>query len=101
MTSLDTSDLSSFKIRVYNAISKISYGDTRTYKEVAGDIGIRGGARAVGMAMRENRHPLLLPCHRVISSSGSLGGWSGPGGLKVQLLSIEGHVIDEEMRIEN
>ncbi len=98
--SLDTSGHSSFKLKVYESIAEIPYGEVRSYKEVAKDVGIPSGARAVGMAMRENRHPLLLPCHRVIASNGRLGGWSGPLGLKERLLSIEGHFVDEEMRIE-
>lgn len=96
-TSLDTSGYSNFKLKVYGAVAKIAHGEVRSYKEVARDIGIPNGARAVGMAMRENRHPLLIPCHRVVASNNKLGGWSGPLGLKNRLLVIEGHLIDKEM----
>jgi len=98
---LDTSGYSLFKLKVFETVGRISYGEVRSYKEVACEIGIPNGARAVGMAMRENRHPLLIPCHRVIASNKKLGGWSGPPELKSRLLSIEGNLVNEGMRISN
>jgi methylated-DNA-[protein]-cysteine S-methyltransferase len=63
-----------------------------TYGELARTVGCPNGARAVGGAMARNPLPLLVPCHRVIGASGSLGGFSAPGGVetKAALLKLEG-----------
>lgn len=70
-----------FQRRVYEALLKIPQGQVRTYAEVARMAGRPGAARAVGQALRRNRWAPAIPCHRVISSDGKLGGYSGPGGL--------------------
>ena len=79
-----------FTRRVYEVVRSIPAGETLTYAEVARGAGHPGAARAVGSVMANNRHPLFIPCHRVVASGG-LGGFSGPGGLaqKRQLLALE------------
>ena len=79
-----------FTRRVYQVVQAIPRGETRSYGEVAEAAGAPGGARAVGNAMRKNPICLLIPCHRVVGSSG-LGGYSGAGGLdtKRALLDLE------------
>ena len=79
-----------FQRDVWKATSRIPYGETRTYGEIAVEIGRPRSARAVGNALGKNPLPIIVPCHRVVSSSG-LGGFSG-GGTEIKrfLLGVEG-----------
>lgn len=79
-----------FQKSVWNALLKIPYGKTASYKEIAELIGRRGAFRAVGSACGENPVPIVIPCHRVISSNGSPGGYSGGLEIKKALLGLEG-----------
>ena len=67
----------------------IPYGETSTYAGLAGQLGQPRGARAVGNAMARNPIPLIIPCHRVLRSDGSLGGFRGGLPIKRQLLALE------------
>lgn len=80
-----------FQIKVWRELSKIPFGETRTYKEVAEAIGHPQSSRAVANACAQNPYPIEIPCHRVIRSDGGLGGYSGLGGVtkKKQLLINE------------
>lgn len=88
---LDVDGQSAFNLRVYAIARAIPPGETSTYGEVARAMGEPGAARAVGKALGENPWPIVVPCHRVLGSSGSLGGFSGSGGAetKARLLTIE------------
>lgn len=79
-----------FEMKVWGAIKKIPWGETRSYKEIAERIGSPGASRAVGGACGANPIPLIIPCHRVINSNGGLGGYTGGLAIKKRLLSIEG-----------
>ena len=81
-----------FQIKVWKAISKIPRGQVRTYKELAKLIKKPKAARAVANACGKNPYPIKIPCHRVIRSDGSLGGYSGKGGIstKKDILKKEG-----------
>lgn len=83
--------LSPFQRRVVRACRAIGRGQTRTYGELAATAGSPGAARAVGQVMATNRNPLVVPCHRVVGASGSLGGFSAPQGvsMKRRLLMME------------
>jgi len=72
----------SFQVRVWKELQKIPKGETRTYKEVAINLGSPKAARAVANACGKNPYPVIIPCHRVIRTDGSIGGYSGPGGIK-------------------
>jgi methylated-DNA-[protein]-cysteine S-methyltransferase len=72
---------SEFTKNVLKEIGKIPYGETKSYKEVAEKIKKPKAARAVGRASGANRIPIIIPCHRVIGSSGELTGYSGGGGI--------------------
>jgi O-6-methylguanine DNA methyltransferase len=74
-----------FRRAVWKACMRIPEGETRSYKWVAEQIGKPGAARAVGAALGENPFAPVVPCHRVIRSDGTLGGFSAPGGLKAKL----------------
>jgi methylated-DNA-[protein]-cysteine S-methyltransferase len=89
---LDLSATPEFHARVYEAARKIPPGETRTYGEVAEELGDRRLAREVGQALGANPWPVVVPCHRVTAAGGKLGGFSAPGGAatKLKLLRIEG-----------
>ncbi len=78
-----------FQRRVWKAVGKIPYGETRSYGEIALEIGSEKAARAVGMAMKTNPIPIVIPCHRVVGKW-SLGGYSPDISIKKFLLELEG-----------
>tara|TARA_Y100000022_G_scaffold45049_1_gene37618 strand:- start:4333 stop:4608 length:276 start_codon:yes stop_codon:yes gene_type:complete len=80
-----------FQRTVWKEISKIPFGETRTYKDLAIAIGKPNSSRAVANACGKNPYPIIIPCHRVIRSDGKLGGYSGVGGVKKkkELLKLE------------
>ena len=73
-----------FQIEVWEEISKIPYGETRTYKDLAIAIGKPKSFRAVANACGKNPYPPIIPCHRVVRTDGKLGGYSGKGGMKTK-----------------
>jgi len=81
---------SDFQKSVYRAMSEIPFGLTRTYGEIAKDLGV--AAQPIGQACGSNPIPVIIPCHRVVASDGTLGGFSARGGVetKVALLRHEG-----------
>lgn len=78
-----------FQKDVWEAIKAIPYGQTRSYQQIARAIGREQAPRAVGQAARANPLPLIIPCHRVIGSSGKLVGFSSGLNLKTKLLTLE------------
>ena len=70
-----------FQNLVWKEISRIPYGQTKSYKDIAVRIGHPNSSRAVANACGKNPYPVIIPCHRVIRSNGKLGGYSGPGGI--------------------
>jgi methylated-DNA-[protein]-cysteine S-methyltransferase len=87
---LDLSGATDFQRQVWRITQTIPYGETRSYGWVAERLG-KNGARAVGQALARNRLPVIIPCHRVLASDGSLGGYSGGVGVKESLLRLEAH----------
>ncbi|MBI2848518.1 MAG: methylated-DNA--[protein]-cysteine S-methyltransferase [Chloroflexi bacterium] len=87
---LDLHQATPFQHRVWTAVRSIPYGEIRTYQWVGVNIGLPRGARAVGQALSHNPLPIIIPCHRVIASNGSLGGFTGGVDTKERLLSLEG-----------
>lgn len=86
---LDLGECSDFRRRVLEAVSRIPYGETRSYADIAREVGTPGAARAVGRVMATNPLPLVVPCHRVVSSDGSLCGYGGGLEMKKALLEME------------
>lgn len=80
---------SEFQRRVWQALLTIPYGETRSYGQVAEQVGATGAARAVGLANGRNPIAIIVPCHRVIGASGSLTGYGGGLDRKRSLLELE------------
>lgn len=78
-----------FQEKVWKALSQIPYGQTKTYKEIAEIVGNPKGYRAVGMANNKNKLAIVIPCHRVIGTSGKLVGYAGGEAIKEYLLRLE------------
>lgn len=93
--SIDYSVLTDFQKKVLVAALKIPRGQVLTYADVARKIGRPRASRAVGQALGHNPMPIVIPCHRVLGSDGSLHGYSGGGGLKTKawLLKLEGATV--------
>jgi AraC family transcriptional regulator of adaptative response/methylated-DNA-[protein]-cysteine methyltransferase len=85
---------STFQQRVWAELSKIPPGETRSYADIAAAVGQPGAVRAVGTANGSNPVAVLVPCHRVVRSDGSLGGYAGGLDRKRQLLKAEGIEIE-------
>ena len=79
-----------FQKKVWDAIKTVPYGRTASYKELAVKIQNKNASRAVGNACNANPLPIVVPCHRIITSSGKIGGFGGGTAMKRQLLKIEG-----------
>ena len=78
-----------FEQAVWAALQTIPYGETRTYRDIAAQIGRPAAARAVGAANRKNPILIAVPCHRVVGSDGSPRGYAGGRAMKQELLHLE------------
>lgn len=85
-------DGTSFQEKVWAELTRIPYGQTLSYGELARRIGQPGASRAVGMANNQNPLPILVPCHRVIGASGDLVGFGSGLDIKRRLLELEGSI---------
>ena len=90
---LDVSGATPFEIKVWDTVNGIPRGEVRSYAWVAAKVGKASEVRAVGQALKRNRWPIIIPCHRVIRKSGDLGGYAGGAQLKYKLLKLEGSVL--------
>ncbi|WP_165176680.1 methylated-DNA--[protein]-cysteine S-methyltransferase [Desulfovibrio sp. ZJ369] len=79
-----------FQRKVWEALTRIPYGETRSYKQIAEAVGCPRGCRAVGLANNRNPISIVIPCHRVIGADGRLVGYGGGLPLKKALLRLEG-----------
>ena len=84
-----------FQRKVWNALLTIPFGETRSYGQIATQIGHPSAIRAVGAANGQNPIPIVVPCHRVIGSTGKLVGFGGGLPRKVHLLTLEGALTGE------
>ncbi len=78
-----------FQQEVWDALLTIPFGETRTYKQIAEQIGRPKAIRAVGQALNRNPLPVIFPCHRVVGSAGQLTGFAGGIHQKQRLLDLE------------
>lgn len=81
-----------FQRKVWQELLKIPYGEVRTYKDIAREIGMPKAVRAVGGANNKNPISIIVPCHRVIGSNGALVGYGGGLDKKEYLLKLEGYL---------
>ncbi|HWR30483.1 MAG TPA: methylated-DNA--[protein]-cysteine S-methyltransferase [Negativicutes bacterium] len=86
---VDWSGYTEFRLQALQFTAAIPFGQVATYGGVAMSVGRAGAARAVGGAMHANRTPIVVPCHRVVGSDGSLTGFGGGLTLKQELLGLE------------
>jgi methylated-DNA-[protein]-cysteine S-methyltransferase len=87
---LDLRTLPPFTVSVLGELARVPYGETTTYGALARRVGRPNAARAVGTVMNRNRIPIVLPCHRVVGSTGDLTGYAGGLDRKRTLLELEG-----------
>ena len=78
-----------FQQKVWAALREIPYGETRSYGQIAAQVGNPKASRAVGMANNRNPIAIIVPCHRVIGANGSLTGYAGGLNVKEELLALE------------
>lgn len=95
----DWESVGAFRRKVYREVSRIPPGRTMSYGEVARRVGHPGAARAVGTAMATNPFAPIVPCHRVVRSDGSLGGYGGGLGLKERMLANENGALGSQERL--
>lgn len=88
-----------FQLRCWNQLLKIPYGEVITYAELARRVGSPNGFRAVGHANGQNPIAIIVPCHRVIASDGTLGGYGGGLPMKQWLLDLEKAVIPAQRQM--
>jgi methylated-DNA-[protein]-cysteine S-methyltransferase len=98
---LDLTEIPQFNRQVYEVARAIPPGSTRTYGEIATELGDPLLARAVGQVLGQNPFPIVIPCHRVTAAHGSIGGFSAPGGArtKIRMLAIEGVEVGEQLSL--
>ena len=82
-----------FQRRVWTALQTIPYGQTRSYGQIAEQIGSPGASRAVGLANGRNPVSIIVPCHRVIGAGGAVSGYAGGVDRKTTLLALERHAV--------
>ena len=97
---LDMSPVPPFHRKVLRALPRISKGKVSSYGTIAAESGAPGGARAAGQGCAKNPFPIVFPCHRVIRSDGSLGGFGGGLELKRALLEMEGVGFDSTGKVK-
>ncbi|MEA2584044.1 MAG: methylated-DNA-[protein]-cysteine S-methyltransferase, partial [Thermomicrobiales bacterium] len=84
------SGVSPFTRSVLTATAEVPYGRLSTYRDIAQQVGRPSATRAVGNALGRNPIPVIVPCHRIVRSDASLGGYTGGLEIKERLLSLEG-----------
>lgn len=88
-----------FQLRCWNQLLKIPYGEVITYAQLAQRVGSPNGFRAVGHANGQNPIAIIVPCHRVIASDGTLGGYGGGLPMKQWLLDLEGAIVPAQRQM--
>ncbi|HZP96863.1 MAG TPA: methylated-DNA--[protein]-cysteine S-methyltransferase [Candidatus Limnocylindria bacterium] len=90
---VDLAPLTDFQRRILRATAAVAYGDVATYARVAAKAGNEKASRAAGQALGANPIPIVVPCHRVVATDGTLGGYAGGLDAKRRLLALEGGTV--------
>ena len=91
--------------KIYKKLLDVPKGQITTYGELAKAVGLKNGQRVVGRVMNKNPYPVIIPCHRVVMSTGKIGGYAFGQDIKVKMLSdegikiLDGKIIDLENKI--
>ena len=91
--------------KIYKKLLEVPKGQITTYGELAKAVGLKNGQRIVGKIMNKNPYPVIIPCHRVVMSTGKIGGYAFGEHIKIKLLNDEGiqikngKIIDLENRV--
>lgn len=96
ITTAQVHSISTLDQKVYTLLAKVPRGRVTTYSELAKAAGIRNGQRAIGRIMSKNPYPSIIPCHRVVKSTGQIGGYAYGTNIKENMLTIEGVSIRDE-----
>jgi methylated-DNA-[protein]-cysteine S-methyltransferase len=86
---MDFTGMTDLQIQVYRVVAGIPYGQVATYRDIAVRIGRPAAARFIGNTMARNPFPVIIPCHRVIRTDGTPGGFGGGIDLKLRMLAME------------
>ncbi|MGF1688782.1 methylated-DNA--[protein]-cysteine S-methyltransferase [Photobacterium japonica] len=89
-----------FQKKVWHQVREVPYAHTSSYKDIAQQLGMKGGYQAIGSANRNNPISIMIPCHRIIGATGKLIGYGGGVDLKAQLLHIETHYEKNDQQHE-
>ena len=81
--------------KVYRKLLQVPNGKVTTYSELANAVGLKNGQRAIGMIMKKNPFPVIVPCHRVVKSDGKIGGYAYGERVKLKMLADEGIKIKD------
>ena len=81
--------------KVYRKLLQVPNGKVTTYSELANAVGLKNGQRAIGMIMKKNPFPVIVPCHRVVKSDGKIGGYAYGERVKSKMLADEGIKIKD------
>ncbi len=76
--------------QVYKKLTQVPQGKVTTYGELSKAIGLKNGQRVIGQIMKKNPYPVIIPCHRVVKSDGTVGGYAYGGDIKTNMLQKEG-----------
>ena len=87
-----------FQRSVWEVVSRVPYGEVRSYSDIARELGKPNAVRAVGSANKNNPLPIIIPCHRIVGATGAMTGYGGGIPMKEELLRMEG--LDVPARIE-
>ena len=81
--------------QVYKKLTQVPQGKITTYGELSKAVGLKNGQRVIGQIMKKNPYPVIIPCHRVVKSDGTVGGYAYGGDIKTNMLQKEGIKIHD------